>query len=397
MNRSCIPIVVVVSVLAAFLFPGIGRSFHEGGEKYCQGCHILHGSASAPDPGTAENSMAAPAEFHLIGSDPSSTCLRCHAVKSEACCVLSDDGSRFTPGGDFYWLRKTFGWHDRGLYVQSEADRHGHNIVAVDYNLIQDRIRSTSPGGSYPAADLGCDSCHDPHGKTINAAADTQTVHLSDPAGNEPGGVTGTYRLLAGAGYRSGRSGSGHTFTYGAPIAVASLSSWVETDANHTAYGSGLSQWCGNCHVDHLAGHAIEGRKKHPTGEDALLAAEMADNYNAYVKSGDFSGTRVGAYLSLVPFETGSTTPLALDPSSSAGPNSRANVMCLTCHRAHASAFDNIGRWDFRAKFIADAHPRRGDAGVTGNDVLNSYYGRDMTIEFGQAQRQLCNKCHLKD
>ncbi|MFH1028135.1 MAG: cytochrome C, partial [Pseudomonadota bacterium] len=374
MSRCCIPLVAVVSMLATLLFPGIVHSFHEGGEKYCQGCHIIHGSASAPDPGTNENSIATPPEVRLIGSDPSSTCLRCHAVKSEACIVLSDDGSWFTPGGDFYWLRKTFGWHDGGRYMQSEADRHGHNIVAVDYDLSQDRNRSTSPGGSYPAADLGCDSCHDPHGKTNNNAAVTGAPSVSGPYGDEPGGVTGTYRLLAGAGYRRGRRGSGHTFTYGAPIAVASSTSWVESDANHTAYGSDLSQWCGNCHVDFLGSHAIEGRKNHPVGKDALLSAEIAGNYNAYVRSGDFRGTQASAYLSLVPFETGITNTLVLNPYSSAGPDRSANVMCLTCHRAHASAFENIGRWDFRARLIADAHPRGGDAGVTGNDVLNSFY-----------------------
>jgi hypothetical protein len=178
---------------------------------------------------------------------------------------------------------------------------------------------------------------------------------------------------------------------------VASSTSWVETNANHTAYGSGLSKWCGNCHVDYLDGHAIANRKKHPAGKDALLSAEIAENYNAYVKSGDFSGTQASAYLSLVPFETGSTTTLVLNPYSSAGPNRSANVMCLTCHRAHASAFENIGRWDFRTSFITDAHPRGGDAGVTGGDVLNSFYGRNMTAEFGQTQRPLCNKCHVKD
>ncbi len=38
-----------------------------------------------------------------------------------------------------------------------------------------------------------------------------------------------------------------------------------------------------------------------------------------------------------------------------------------------------------------------GDGGVTANDVLNSYYGRDMAADFGKYQRQLCNKCHLMD
>ena len=397
MNRISIPIVAVVAILMTFLFPEIGDGFHEGGENYCQGCHIIHDSGSAPDSGTNDPANTAPSKVRLIGSDPSSTCLRCHAFRTEASIILSNDGSSFTPGGDFYWLRKTFGWYESGRYMQREADRHGHNIVAVDYAFGQDRTRSTSPGGSYPSDDLGCHSCHDPHGKTNKNASVTEPPSGTGPSGGAPVGVTGTYRLLAGAGYRKGNGDSVPAFIYGAPVAMASSKGWAETDTNHTAYGSGLSQWCGNCHVDYLNGHTIDGRRKHPVGKDAFLSAQIAGNYNTYLRSGDFSGSQAGAYLSLVPFETGITNARLLTPDSLAGPNSGANVMCLTCHRAHASAFENIGRWDFKARFIADAPPRKGDIGVTGNDVQNSYYGRNMTARYGQNQRQLCNKCHLKD
>ena len=33
------------------------------------------------------------------------------------------------------------------------------------------------------------------------------------------------------------------------------------------------------------------------------------------------------------------------------------NVMCLTCHRAHASAFNNITRWDMEDEFLAEGYP----------------------------------------
>ncbi|MDW7710819.1 MAG: hypothetical protein SCH98_10115 [Deferrisomatales bacterium] len=72
-------------------------------------------------------------------------------------------------------------------------------------------------------------------------------------------------------------------------------------------------------------------------------------------------------------------------------------MMCLTCHRAHASAFTSAGRWDFKATFLAESHPREGDSGATGTDALHSYYGRDLIAELGPYQRSLCNKCHVKD
>jgi hypothetical protein len=178
-----------------------------------------------------------------------------------------------------------------------------------------------------------------------------------------------------------------------APVARANAADWKETDSNHTAYGSGMSEWCANCHPLMLAGGM------HATGKAARLGGEMASRYNAYVRTGDTSGTRATAYLALVPFEVGTSNIRALDPSSTSGPGETGapNVMCLTCHRAHASAFDDSGRWDFSVTFLADSHPRPGDAGIGPNDPRNSYYDRDMIARFGPHQRQLCNKCHVRD
>ena len=79
-------------------------------------------------------------------------------------------------------------------------------------------------------------------------------------------------------------------------------------------------------------------------------------------------------YLGLFPFERGTTDVSLLHSSSIESPDENANVMCLTCHRAHASAFASIGRWDFRETFIAESHPNDRD----------SHYGRDMVARFGR-------------
>jgi len=172
---------------------------------------------------------------------------------------------------------------------------------------------------------------------------------------------------------------------------------WAETDSNHTAYGSGMSEWCANCHSGFLSSNVGAQGKSHPSGNNAKITSEYANNYNSYVSTGDLSASQASAYLALVPFEVGTTSTALLDPYNSSGPGGEANVMCLTCHRAHASAFRGMGRWDFEVTRIADSHPQVGDGGASGTDALNSYYGRDMIAEFGAKQRQLCNKCHLKD
>lgn len=43
---------------------------------------------------------------------------------------------------------------------------------------------------------------------------------------------------------------------------------------------------------------------------------------------------------------------------------------------------------------LAESHPAPGDGGVSGNDVLYSYYNRNIGVEFGMDQGPFCEKCH---
>lgn len=369
-------------VLAAASFGAVAtvaslsHAFHEGGVGYCEGCHDLHGTG-----GGSSSTL-------LAGADVSSTCLRCHGDDTQPSSVLSARGRLYTPGGDFYWLKRSYSWSDRGQEHFSPGERHGHNVVVSELGLTPDGTLVVAPGGDYPAAALSCISCHDPHGKTSGGGG---AIAVSGSYGQTApeGTISGNYRLLGGVGYGDG---AGTAFTRDVPVARAP-SDWIETDRNHTVYGSGMSEWCANCHGAFL--EAAESGKKHPAGNTAKLGAVVASNYNAYLRTGDMGGSRGTAYLALVPFETGAGDPSALDPSSTEGPEAgTSNVMCLTCHRAHASAFTSAGRWDFKATFLAESHPGADDGG---SDALHSYYGRDLVAEFGPYQRSLCNKCHVKD
>ena len=374
----------VIAIFTTLTLPKPCYAFHEIGADNCQGCHIFH-----PSQGSQTQNFS----IELIGFDSSSTCLRCHAKKGKFYNVLSNDGSTYSAGGDFYWLKKTFTWTENGKLYMSTGDNHGHNIVAVEYGLNPDKTLDTSPGGIYPSSALGCTSCHDPHSRMIKDEL-TGQISAFDPNGDdlnmEP--AVGSYRLLGGLGYNGGSGLSGFTFKYPAPVAAADSQNWNETDSNHAAYASGMSEWCSNCHTGFLS-----GKGRHPSGKNSTLTSAIIFNYNSYEKSGNVSGTQANAYLALVPFESGAIDKWSLNPSSTSGPDYGANVMCLTCHRAHATAFENNGRWDFRTTYIADSHPKSGDGGSQGNDEWNSYYGRDMISEFGLNQRQLCNKCHALD
>ncbi len=389
---------IIVALLAAVLlglgYGTVAQAFHDGGVAHCDGCHTMHNSEDGQS--IIEGGVVGTAGEHLtLGADPGSTCLSCHEGQGTYH-VFSSNGSNFTPGGDFFWLTKTFSWQEFGTTVTRNGYSFGHNVIAADFGLVQDPVLTTAPGGTFQSVWLSCSSCHDPHGKKIDksgpiVASGSYRENYDQFAGQE----LGNFRLLGDQGYRAG---PGFTFINRPPIATTPSPFGPgrnETDSSHTDYGSGMSEWCANCHTNFLAG---VGEHRHAASNQATMGpAGIEINYNTYVKTGDLTGTRATAYLALVPFERGTNAPTNTTPTSTQGPDPNSNVMCLSCHRAHASAFPDAGRWDFEADLIANSHPQDTDAGAAAGDQLRSYYGRDMVSIFGEGQRSLCNKCHVQD
>jgi hypothetical protein len=132
-------------------------------------------------------------------------------------------------------------------------------------------------------------------------------------------------------------------------------------------------------------------------------------NYNHYVKTGDFSGTfgAVGAgtpgpFTSLVPFAeaTGDIATLKSHAQNNDtylnGPGSSDTVMCLSCHRAHASGWKHALRWNTETTYIVNNGAYPAEMGRTAIETQGAYYDRPASI-FATYQKSLCNKCHAKD
>jgi len=241
-----------------------------------------------------------------------------------------------------------------------------------------------------PATNLSCISCHDPHGTIAKGP-----------------GAAGGYRLLGGNGY-SPSSAEGWVFAIDPPAAVAphGYNRTESTTDTRVAYGKGMSEWCSNCHANGCSG--ILG---HTVCSNARLGRVIAANYNAYLKSGDINGMGSRSYTSLVPFEEGTDDIQLLyqhansDGRYTSGPVPSANVMCLTCHRAHASAWDNMARWNMTTQFIVykgnypgidNGSPVELAQGRTAAETKKAYYDRSAAV-FAAYQRSLCNKCHPRD
>jgi nitrate/TMAO reductase-like tetraheme cytochrome c subunit len=389
MRNNKLTIAHGVAVLAGVLTLGLAGTavaLHDGGVAHCDACHSMHNSPENPVEGTPNTTL-------LKGTDPSSTCLNCHAG-SGSYHIFSTDASNQSPGGDFFWLTQSYTNVVRGNPVTSDPDNMGHNVIASDYGLLVDGTNTTAPGGTYPAGDLYCTSCHDPHGRVAGGTENGQLpISVSGSYGAVPvaGTIAGNYRLLADEQYTV--SGTWGSAAITAPAPIAATASWGETDASHPAYGMGMSEWCASCH-----GTYINDNHKHPAGNGEFLNGQ-ASNYNSYVKTGDFTGDVSTSFTALVQFERQETdkTVLAAAVTSLMGPDSSDNVMCLTCHRAHASAFNNITRWDTEHELLAESTPNAANLVAMGALPNSAYYGRVITTEFGDFQRSLCNKCHVKD
>jgi hypothetical protein len=297
--------------------------------------------------------------------------------------------SQLTPGGDFGWLKKSYTWKTSRESGTSPGERHGHNIVANDFGYVPDGRLRTSSNGRYPSSELSCISCHDPHGKIAKRA-----------------GSTGSYRLLGGRGYKT-TTVPGIIFTVDAPVASSPRDYNRAENSTDTrvAYGSGMSEWCGNCHTSGCAG------RTHPAGKCANCGRETIANYNAYVKSGNINGRADTAYTSLIPFEEGTDNTSLLSQhaqnngSYTKGPEYGSNVMCLTCHRAHASGWNSMARWNMDSDFIVQNGKYPGTdngaaaeqaQGRTAAETQWALYDRPSS-RFATVQRGLCNKCHTKD
>jgi hypothetical protein len=429
-----ISLILMLAWLMIFWFIGVAFAFHSGGAAECDGCHTMHNSRSgAPmsSPGSAIG--AAPGNPLLQASDSSSVCLNCHAgmdalpgggnATSHHIMSLGQPiPTERTPGGDFAWLKKSWSWLQNPVDPMSRKDspgeRHGHNVIAADFGYFPDMSQpgNVAPGGTYPAGQLHCISCHDPHGRyrqLPGGTFDTSGAPItgSGSYGAEPttsGGATfavGAYRLLGGVNYRPVTVGAVPAFTQ-APMFAAVESTFnrsEDTSEVPVAYGRGSSEWCTNCHT---TTHSLVSGGSFTHALGAPLGDTIATAYNNYVKTGDVSGVG-GGFTSLVPVQRGDIASNSalynLLSTSNVQPND--TVTCFTCHRAHASGWDKMLRFPYGTDFMTVADGNGNPAypdpfanpaqamGRTPAEFQAALYDRPAS-RFAASQTSLCNKCH---
>lgn len=338
-------VTLTVTVIVTFLASPL-LAFHEAGVASCSSCHMMHGSGSEFEvPPSIENN------YLLLSETPTELCLSCH-------------GDNY---GNVWATNPLFPApeHGAGNFIFATASNindapdgntypltgsHGvHNCVALSRGVLMDPANSHAPGGTYPSASLGCSSCHDPHGNK-------------------------NFRMLRGAGHVPAGD---FFFTYPAPDADGiAINGPPESQSLHTAYKSGWSNWCANCHGMFHEDGAVGFQ--HPA--DGPLSGGTRISYELYDGTDNPNGGNpLTAYLPNVPFQS-----FTVSTTSTNGPEKRSEIACISCHRAHGSSATDLGRWDFR---VVNLH---NDGVVSGSFPIPNPFN-------SVTERQLCVKCHETD
>lgn len=305
----------------------------------CANCHTMHNSQDG-----AELS-ASPSDFLLKGG-----CVGCHTgtntganttpyvMDTIAPTLTTMESSGTTlAGGNFWWVSQPLG------------DAKGHNVMGIagqDSNITAD---AGAPGGTVfcgsschmtlavtqiadPNLGSGCQGCH------------LNVMHHDDGPGTQYVGASPWYRFL-----------SGHNLGLGKGVTGIEDNDWQFSigAGNHNEYlgvvgpdktgaggffnlGNTMTGFCTGCHGNfHIQDGTATGASpwlRHPS--DSVIP-----------NSGEYAAMST-VYNPDTPVARASLDTVNGTPSAIVTPGTDM-VMCLSCHYAHGSPYDDILRWDY--------------------------------------------------
>jgi hypothetical protein len=327
------------------------------------------------------------------------------------------------PAGDFYFSNNDPKKGHNPAFTKGSMATATSTLMAADPDL-----GSTPPGnqGSWVEAEWSCHSCHGMHSRfsgtytayrqikrKINGIVHTgnETVAAGvETSGGISGATTAGYEPIK-SNTRGDIVGTDYLAQRGDTDDLDGASLFAdESDTNKNVYRGGFSSMCATCHGDFHGGNdsskAVQNTNvrsadgywlKHPTNlamNDGDIKAKYGVNpgdgtvggYNVAVINADGGTPNPIGYDWKYPLvvddaNTGGVLPDAASAASATTLTGDERIMCLTCHKAHASQFENMTRWDVNTHaFLADGETDF--TGETNTEGDNPAYG--------------CGKCHQK-
>jgi len=258
--------------------------------------------------------------------------------------LINTSGSSHTlAGGNFYWV------------TQSGGDPKGHNPKMIDSD--GDATLSSPPGfdpnfgagigTSWSAGKLTCAGTYGCHGRhdTEDDFAAIYGAHHEDDSTIDGSTVGKSYRFLLGI---VGKEDEDWEQT----VAADDHNQYkgVDRTSDTTKDSSTISYLCVECHgYFHTENGCDEGIDpdddmthpwiRHPTDYDMGNTASSSE-YRSYVGA---DGSTAAQYNIVAPVASADVSTV----KSTVSFNDDTIVMCLSCHRAHGTPYDDILRWDY--------------------------------------------------
>ncbi|MEW5949638.1 MAG: cytochrome c3 family protein [Thermodesulfobacteriota bacterium] len=305
----------------------------------CVNCHTMHNSQGGTEMQLKDGETSAQ------GALVRGSCVGCHGQSPSGTSNIITNipqvwhaAATDLAGGNF-------------KYVVSTGDTYGHNVENVD---TQDATLGNTPPGYAAAYDpastdystasrltcAGQNGCHGNRDTSDQFGAVSGAHHASDAVlkfggiveASQGASVATSYRFLykvkgaEDSDWQNTVSATDHNEYKGAIYAARTSMAWADVDT--------ISELCSECHGNfHMSGSSGIGTAspwlRHPT--DVLVPS--SDEYASILTT----------YNTTVPVAR-ATIPNAASGTVAAGTDI---VMCLSCHRAHGSAYVDILRWTY--------------------------------------------------
>jgi len=326
-------LVVLLSYLAPSLAAAAGTE--------CWKCHTMHNSQG----GLAVTGANIPMLLMY------NTCLgvtACHTgtnsatIKYYVLTTAAVPTATQLAGGNFYWTEQG---------ATATFDAKAHNVTSLTVNNNDETLADTPPGGTALTGNITCAGATGCHGKrdvaSLNQFEDMGRAHHSNKSGqiSVAGATTpgASYRFLKGvAGYEDPDR------EYAGSVTTALHNEYYgEARVNDSASSTAtISYLCAKCHPNF---HNDSGGQPLANGASNFASPWLRHPTDFRVpNSGEYTAYYTAGYNVTVPVAR-TTVPAASSASVTGAGTTDAIIMCLTCHRAHGSAYDDILRWDYKA------------------------------------------------
>ncbi len=347
MERSKIIVVITCLALAALLLGPSQVMAKVSGP--CSDCHTMHNSQNG-------SAVVSGGPYRALTKGD---CIGCHTgtndgsnnipyVLQTSAPTYNFDGTKATlAGGSFYWV------YDSG----GNDDTKGHNVVGIassDSNIgntppgfnSTDYTANGSVGTAWSSNQLSCAGtygCHGTHTSTDDFAA-ISGAHHADDSTIDGSTVGKSFRFLYGI---KGTEDSDWEYTNSS----TDHNGYYASDYNNgpgSMDSASINYLCAECHGNfHLHAQIDDATNgspwlRHPTDYDMNnVSSKEYGNYPNPTLYSNVSAT--GDYFVDVPVgnTTGAVNSKVLQASGD------AIVLCISCHRAHGSPYEDLLRWAY--------------------------------------------------